>query len=434
MNRCDVVVIGGGVAGLAAATSLARRGLAVTLLEARPRLGGRVATIRAAGWPGPVELGAEFIHGGNEELWRVIRQAKIATPRSVRLHWRSTATGLQRVDDLAERIERVTGRIRAKKAGRLSFAAYFQRHPARIPPDDWSLACGFVEGFEAAHRDRISARSLAGVTLDENKQHSIPDGYDRVVDALAAEAEQLGVTLRLGAEVRTVHWRRRRVAVGTQSGTMVEASAAVVTLPLGVLRARSGRGAVLFTPDIRARRALAQRMGVGHVYRATLRFHPRAWTELWPRSREMPAGSGRGFIHSAVAGVPVWWSLSPHPVMVGWAGGPAAERLMRVSPAARRRRALGSIATLLHVAPARVRAAIADWREHGWTHDPFSRGAYSFTAAGADDAACRLREPLRDTLFFAGEATADGAEVGTVHGALASGVRAAREVTAALGR
>jgi monoamine oxidase len=67
---------------------------------------------------------------------------------------------------------------------------------------------------------------------------------------------------------------------------------------------------------------------------------------------------------------------------------------------------------------------------HNWSRDHFSRGAYSFPSAGHDEGPAKLAEPLRDTLFFAGEATASGEEIGTVHGALASGLRAAKEVLA----
>ena len=77
---------------------------------------------------------------------------------------------------------------------------------------------------------------------------------------------------------------------------------------------------------------------------------------------------------------------------------------------------------------------MADWAGFDWTNDPFSRGAYSFTAAGEDGTAAKLRRAVKGTLFFAGEATAEGAEVGTVHGALSSGLRAAAEVRRALGR
>ena len=57
----DVIVIGGGIAGLAAARDMAKRRLRVALLEARARMGGRIHTQRPDGWPRPVEMGAEFI-------------------------------------------------------------------------------------------------------------------------------------------------------------------------------------------------------------------------------------------------------------------------------------------------------------------------------------------------------------------------------------
>ena len=59
----DVIVIGAGIAGLAAARTLAEAGQRVALIEARDRAGGRILTVPAADGGLPVELGAEFIHG-----------------------------------------------------------------------------------------------------------------------------------------------------------------------------------------------------------------------------------------------------------------------------------------------------------------------------------------------------------------------------------
>ena len=64
----DVVVIGAGVAGLAAARECQRRGHRVVVLEARDRIGGRIHTLRPRGWPMPVEAGAEFVHGRSPSL------------------------------------------------------------------------------------------------------------------------------------------------------------------------------------------------------------------------------------------------------------------------------------------------------------------------------------------------------------------------------
>jgi monoamine oxidase len=76
-TEVDVVVVGAGVAGLVAARQLGRRGLRVALIEARDRIGGRILTERLAGWPQPVELGAEFVHGGNPVLEGLLREARV---------------------------------------------------------------------------------------------------------------------------------------------------------------------------------------------------------------------------------------------------------------------------------------------------------------------------------------------------------------------
>src|SRR5262252_3480383 len=89
MTRADVVVIGGGAAGLAAARRLSQAGRKVIVLEARDRWGGRVHTVRPAAWPIPVELGAEFIHGEAAETMTALQAAGLATERLPDRHvWR----------------------------------------------------------------------------------------------------------------------------------------------------------------------------------------------------------------------------------------------------------------------------------------------------------------------------------------------------------
>jgi monoamine oxidase len=230
-----------------------------------------------------------------------------------------------------------------------------------------------------------------------------------------------------------VEWKRGKVSVSAVEesiGRRVDllAKAAVVALPLGVLKSTAGKGAVLFRPRIAAKRAVIARMGMGRVVRMAFRFSKCDWRRLVPAILRRRSAKGFGFLHSVEPGMPVWWSLSGQPVIVGWAGGPPAEALSALSVGQRRRLALRSLAKILGVRTPVLTKAVGDMVEWDWNGDPYSRGAYSFTAAGQDDAAKKLAQPVRGTLFFAGEATAEGSEVGTVHGALASGKRAARQV------
>ena len=81
MKARDFVVVGGGASGLAAAAELCKAGARALVLEARGRIGGRVWTRRPRGWPVPLELGAEFVHGRSPEAFAIAREAGLVVVR-----------------------------------------------------------------------------------------------------------------------------------------------------------------------------------------------------------------------------------------------------------------------------------------------------------------------------------------------------------------
>jgi len=118
-------------------------------------------------------------------------------------------------------------------------------------------------------------------------------------------------------------------------------------------------------------------------------------------------------------------------VVVGWAGGPAAIALEQ-SAADLESRAVSSLASTLDLDRRRVARHIVASFAHDWGRDPFSRGAYSYPLVGGADAARQLARPVRRTLFFAGEASEAEGRTATVHGAIATGYRAAEQTARAL--
>ncbi|HUR59260.1 MAG TPA: NAD(P)/FAD-dependent oxidoreductase [Opitutaceae bacterium] len=429
----DVIVVGGGVSGLAAAASLARAGFKVTLLEARSRLGGRVHTTRARGWPCPIELGAEFIHEGNRAFWRLLREHGLKTTNVPVAHWLFSDGRLQRIADVASAIGRVTRKIAGRPMQRRSFAEFLRAHRKQFSTTERELATGFVEGFEAAPTERMSAAAMAGETLDTSGQFSLPKGYAALIDTLLDQATRGRVRLLRRSIVRDIAWRAGHATVRAGARTF-RARVVVITVPLGVLQAaRSQRGSLRFDPPLREKARLIARMQMGHVIRLTLRFDAKRWPVIVPGALQKKE-RGFGFIHSRVEGVPVWWSLAGNRVLTGWAGGPAALPLLRRSKTSIRDKALHSLSRIFATPATVLRRALQDFATHNWSRDPFSRGAYSYTAKGLDGASQRLRQPVADTLFFAGEATADGPEIGTVHGAYSSGLRVAKEVQGVLKR
>jgi monoamine oxidase len=298
----------------------------------------------------------------------------------------------------------------------------------------------YVEGFHAARREIVGIRGLnkeneAADRIDGDKQFRLLDGYDRLVQWLHGEARSRCVTFHLNTIAWEVRWRRNRVELRAASKDEIRlftAHCVVVALPLGVLQAgESETGAVRFVPPLPEKERAARSLAVGHVVRITLRFRERFWDDLRLRTKEgVEELSQLGFIHAPGEAVPTWWTHLPvrAPLLVGWSGGPAAERLPNADSRLLLDRALLSLQRIFGVRRSQLEDLLEESYTHDWKSDPFSRGAYSYVPAGALDAQTQLALPVEETLFFAGEATNTEGHNATVHGAIATGRRAALEV------
>ncbi len=85
--------------------------------------------------------------------------------------------------------------------------------------------------------------------------------------------------------------------------------------------------------------------------------------------------------------------------------------------------------TLLGFSPEEMAALVEEGYFHNWSRDPYTRGAYSYVTVGGLEKLAPLARPIADTLYFAGEGTDTEGHTGTVHAALATGERAARQIT-----
>lgn len=438
-GRTDVVVIGAGAAGLAAAHRLHENGIDVVVLEARERIGGRVFTHRDANTPVPIELGAEFIHGSAESLEPILRDAGLASVDISGRRWQVMGSQLRPMDDFWERIDRVMRRIDARQADR-PFAEFLAKKPGgRRLSHERRLTEQFVEGFHAADTKRLSTRAMAdggspGDDVRERRLGRVLSGYDRVIDWLAAP---LGDRIRRSAIVTRVRWAPGNVSVEARhpdgrSRPSITARAAIIAIPLGVLKAAPGDvGAIEFEPELKTKREPLDQMEMGSVVRIVLRLSERFWASEWFAKQ-----SGRqdldtmSFLHTSDEQFPIWWTVYPinAPVVVGWHGGPGADALSRLASEEIEDVAIESLARQLGVAPRRMRGMVEGAWTHDWAHDPFARGVYSYQAVGGKDAPAAMARPLRGTLFFAGEHANIEDATGTVHGAIASGHHAASEV------
>jgi monoamine oxidase len=396
-----VIVVGGGLAGLAAAARLVEAGREVTLIEARERLGGRVHTVHEDGLV--IELGAEFLHGAPAEVEALLRDAGLDIVEEGAAGDAEDAEDAGFFGDIAAFCRAAAG---APDLGVAAFAG-------TLGPD-WAGrvggVLGYVGGFHAADVTRMSVHALVEAERAQGVGSAPPrtvrGGFDRLADALA---ERIGHDrLRLGAPVHGIEWAPGRVRVrAVERGVpfAVDGAAAVVTLPVGVLQA----DALAFDPTLPRKIEAARDIGVGPAVRVVLRLRA-----------PVPEG-----FHQSQGAFPVAWSGGR--TVVAWAGGPAADLLHGLGGEAL---AKAAIAALEGAIGLDLADNVVGWSHHDWLDDPFSMGAYSYAIAGAADAWARLAEPVQGTLFFAGEATCAPGVAATVHGAILSGWRAADQVLA----
>ena len=427
----DTLIVGAGAAGLVAAAELSRQRGTVCVLEARDRVGGRMYTRREPGVTLPIELGAEFIHGCAPATlgWLAKSNTAIVDAHGERFTLRDGKA--EPGDNLFEQMKRGLDSIRRPRKD-LPFAEFLDHVANRkLSPEVRQLAKQLVEGFDAADATRVSTWA----TLDEWSGNSSADsptfrplgGYASLIDGLVCALDGERAQVRLSTVVHTIHWQRGRVTIeATRHGQpcSVQGKRAIITLPLGVLQLPAhAAGAVRILPDPRKQEALAG-LAPGPVIKVVMHFRKAFWEEIDDgRYRDC------SFFRAPGAPFRTFWSTVPlrGTLINAWAGGPNAQRLSGSSEADVTSAALDSL-QFMFGRKVRVRAMLERAYMHDWQADPFARGAYSYVVVGGIGARKALAAPVKNTLFFAGEAADTQGESGTVAGALQSGMSVARQV------
>lgn len=440
-NVPDVIVVGAGMAGLAAAARLGRSGLSVLILEARDRIGGRVLTRTDKFLGAPIELGAEFIHGFPPEIWEPLQRSNVTVKELEGENWCVDDGHLHPCRFFAQ-VDRILEKM-DDEARDESFLQFLERTSPRTADfrqeNARTRALGYIVGFNAADPNLVGVHWLVkGMQAEEGIQGQrafrAVNGYESLLAIFREQLSETGVSFRMETVVKSIEWSPGEVtiaATGRDGSATFKTSRVVITVPLAILKAPRGElGAIQFAPGLQKEKVAAlDKLEMGKVIRLVLKFRQRFWEGISPANKEETLAN-MSFLFSPDKWFPTWWTAMPEktPIITGWAPFDCAERLSAKSAIFVVDQGLEALGRLLTIRVEDLQHSLEDAYFHDWQSDPFSRGAYSYGKVGADGAQEALALPVENTLFFAGEATDTSGHNGTVHGAIASGYRVAEEV------
>jgi monoamine oxidase len=404
-SNLDLVVVGAGAAGLAAARSALACGLTVAVLEAKDRIGGRAHTDTET-FGVPWDRGAHWLHHAHHNPFTAFADqegfAYQQSPIPRRL-WGGGWADAALEAELGDYYERAFAAIdRAGTAG-LDVAAseVIPPHPRfRAMFESWSAA------LSGADPERISTLDYGRYDADAGNWRVV-GGYGALVARFGA-----GLPVELATPARRIRWDGSEVTVETARGTLC-ARAVIVTFSTNVLA--SGR--IAFAPPLPAwkQEALAA-VPVGEANKVALAFEG-----------DLPGPPRPYFLHLEHAtheAMRFEIGALGRDLVIGYLGGRFAAELEAAGPDA-----MAAFATdkLALVFGGNARKQIRRVAATGWVGDPHIMGGYSFALPGKAHLRPLLAVPLAERVFFAGEACSIEA-FGTVHGARASGEAAAQLV------
>ncbi|HVZ01890.1 MAG TPA: NAD(P)/FAD-dependent oxidoreductase [Dongiaceae bacterium] len=411
-SEYDLVIVGAGAAGIAAAHAARDAGIRAIVLEAQDRVGGRAFTDFES-FGEPFDHGCQWLHSADvnpltpmaERLGFRYRR----DPIRFRIHDGHWWVNDRIVDDYHAMSEATYGKMHeAGDAGRDVAAA-----TCIDPTSRWARL--FRQGFTPYISTEPEHVSVYDVSRDANTGVNWPvsSGMGALIAALANEVER-AVEIRLSCPVKSIDWGGDAVMVGTLDG-MLFAKTCLVTVSTAVL---SGERLKFFPllPDSKLQ-AIAQ-LPMGHAEKVGFEFavDPFAGLDMHFALMDWPDGPTAAFnIH------PFDW-----PMATLYSGGALARDLALAGPDAMIEHARGLLARLFGAA---VLKDIARAKATAWTTNPYIGGAYSVLRPGGGEARAALAKPLDDKLFFAGEATSPDA-FATAHGAWQSGIGAVKQILA----
>lgn len=401
----DVLIIGGGAAGIGAALKLAPANVSYLIVEARSRLGGRAWTVHD---DAPLDLGCGWLHSADENPWTDIATAQGRTIDRTPPPWTRPSTSID--FPLAEQAE----------FGRAMGAFYDRLHEARNEPDRpaatllepgsrWNPLITAVSTYiNGAELDRVSMQDFAAYH-DTEVNWRVADGYGAVITGAAQ-----GFPVQLDCPVSVIDHSGDTLAVHTPRG-ILHARTVIITVSSALL----AQERIRFTPALPQKIEAANGLPLGLANKLYLSLEHAE--EFETDSRVF------GHVHQVDTAA---YHMRPfgRPLIEAYFGGRLADDLEGEGGRAFVDFAIQELAGQLGSSfPRRLKPV----RLSQWRKDEFALGSYSYAIPGRHGARAELARPVDNRLFFAGEACSPES-YSTAHGAYLTGQEAAAQALKAL--
>ena len=412
----NIIVVGAGISGLAAASTLVQQGANAIILEAKNYIGGRIKTDRSLG--ASFEYGAGWIHGPSKE--NPIRNLADHSDSSLFVTDDDSAelinlSGDDIDEDIWDEIDEIWQEIMYKdidsdtEGSILDAINAYDPNIWRDPNIRWVFSAytefdygGPVQEISAGLINQMRGFSTADVIFE--------NGYDKIINVIANNLQ-----IQTNTIVKSVNYStHKNITVSTPSKNY-ECDYLICAVPLGVLKSNS----IEFNPILpKYLLDSIERVGFGTVTKLALKFKDQFWDSDIQYYYTVTKETGRW---------PVWFNyrtFSKVKILMGLCMGDYARKADSMS---KKELTEDGLEVLKNVWEDNV-GEVEQVLRTSWLNDPFTKGAYSFPKVNnSEEDFKNLAEPLDNKLFFCGEHT-NLKYLATTHGALFSGIRAAKEV------
>lgn len=420
IEKESVLVVGAGMAGLAAARTLNDLGYKVTLLEARDRIGGRIWTSHL--WSEiPVDLGASWIHGvSNNPLTKLadkigIIRAETDYDNSILYGTDGRVVSNDAELDMTHLFNKLIRAVyRNASHGQTIFEVLESTPLWRELSNQQRQSVMHLMNTTIEHELAGSLNEISAVSSDNAEEFSgedvlFPGGYSAITHYLAKDLD-----IKLEQIVEKINYENEGVIVKTNQNEFL-ADYVIVTLPIGVLK----NNTVQFVPPLPVdKQESIAVIGAGLLDKLFLKFP----YVFWEKDKEI-----LDWISDEHGRWNEWLNMSTYitkPVLLGFNAADYARKIEAWND----KEIVADAMSVLRTIYGDDIPEPESWQVTHWAADPFARCSYSFNAVSANvDSRTTLAKTIQNRLFFAGEATSEDYPA-TVHGAYLSGIDAATAI------